>query len=108
METNLERPIKTMKLGVSRPPLEVADLPTPEEVFKVKHIGLEELVLYVAGPSLIALGVSIGSGEWLTGPLNVGTYGWKGIGWVILISALLQVFYNVELGRFTMATGETP
>jgi hypothetical protein len=107
METNLEPP-KTMKLGVSRPPLEVVDLPTPEEVFKVKRIGLEELILYVAGPSLIALGVSIGSGEWITGPLNVGTYGWKGIGWVILISALLQVFYNVELGRFTVATGETP
>lgn len=108
METHMEPPVKTMKLGVSRPPLEVADLPTPEEVFKVKRIGLEELLLYVAGPSLIALGVSIGGGEWINSPLSIGVYGWKGIGWIILISALLQVFYNVELGRFTIATGETP
>jgi hypothetical protein len=96
------------QIGVSRPALEIEDLPTPEEAFKVKRIGWEELILVVLGPSIIALGVAIGSGEWLLGPLNVGTYGFKGIGWVILVSILLQVFYNVELARFTIATGEPP
>ncbi len=97
---------KHRQIGVSMPPLEVEDLPAPEEVFKLKRIGFEELVLFVLGPSLIALGISLGSGEWLLGPLAVGKYGFRGIGWVILASAALQVFYNVELARFTVATGE--
>lgn len=98
----------THQIGVSRPPLEVVDLPSPEEVFKVKRIGLEEVILFVIGPSLIALGISIGSGEWISGPLVVSQSGFIGIGWVILVSAILQVFYNVELARFTIATGEVP
>jgi hypothetical protein len=98
----------THQLGTSRPPLAVADLPEPEEVFKVRRIGPRELVMYIVGPSLIALGISIGSGEWLLGPQAVGTYGFVGVGWVILISALLQTFYNVECSRYVMATGEVP
>jgi hypothetical protein len=98
----------TQQLGVSRPPLEVDDLPTPEAVFNVPAIGRKELFQFVLGPSLIALGVSIGSGEWLLGPLNVGQYGFVGVGWVISISALLQVFYNIEIARYVMATGEVP
>src|SRR5437016_11391436 len=92
------------------PPLPVTDLPEPEEVFHIKgRIGPKQLVLYVLGPSMIALGISIGSGEWLVGPRTVGgAGGFVGIGWVVLVSALLQVFYNVELGRFTVATGEAP
>ena len=97
-----------LQIGVSRPALKIDDLPTPEEVFKVKKIGTKELFMVVVGPSLIALGVSIGSGEWLLGPLNIATYGFTGIGIVILISAVLQTFYNVEVSRFVIATGETP
>lgn len=96
------------RLGVSRPDLELVDLPTPEEVFKVSRIGPKELFKYALGPSLIALGISVGSGEWLLGPLNVGQYGFVGVGWVILVSALLQTFYNVECSRYILATGETP
>src|SRR5215207_5639255 len=95
-------------LGVSRPDLAVDDLPTPEEVFKVSRIGPRELVKYAIGPSLIALGISIGSGEWLLGPQAVGQFGFVGVGWVILISAVLQTFYNVEISRYVMATGEAP
>ncbi|MEQ7128783.1 Nramp family divalent metal transporter [Actinopolymorpha sp. B11F2] len=98
----------THPLGVSRPDLAVADLPTPEEVFGVRRIGFRELVKFAIGPSLIALGISIGSGEWLLGPQAVGTYGFIGVGWVITISALLQTFYNVECSRYVVATGEVP
>jgi hypothetical protein len=66
------------------------------------------VVQFVLGPSLIALGISIGSGEWLLGPLNVGTLGFVGVGWIITISALLQVFYNIEFARYVVATGEVP
>jgi hypothetical protein len=99
----------TVQIGVSRPPLPVTDLPTPEEVFNIKgKMTAGKVVRYVLGPSMIALGVSIGSGEWLIGPFNVGQRGFYGILWVVLASAVLQVFYNVELARFTIATGEAP
>jgi hypothetical protein len=94
------------QLGVSRPPIEVENLPTPEKAFKVGRIGFEELILFVIGPSLIALGISPGSGEWLLGPIAVAQYGFKGIGWIIIVSAVLQIFYNVEPARFTVSTGE--
>ena len=99
---------RTQQLGVSRPPLAVEDLPEPEQVFGVSKIGPRQLFMYALGPSLIALGISIGSGEWLLGPLAVGEFGFVGVGWVILISAVLQTFYNVEISRYVMATGEAP
>jgi hypothetical protein len=101
-------PTQSYEIGVSRPPLPVMDLPTPEEVVGAPRITRRILISSIIGPSLIALGVSIGSGEWLLGPFNFATYGFVGIGWIILVSAVLQVFYNVELARFTVATGEVP
>jgi hypothetical protein len=41
----------------------------------------------------------VGSGAWLLRPLAIGTEGWVGIGFVIFVSIVLQVFYNVETGR---------
>jgi hypothetical protein len=99
---------ETWPLGVSRPPLDVDDLPAPEEVFNARRIGLKETVTLVIGPSLIALGLSIGSGEWLLAPLAIGQGGWTGIGFVALVSILLQAFYNMEIGRYVLATGEVP
>jgi hypothetical protein len=108
MVESIRHETQAYPLGVSRPDLAVADLPTPEEVFKVPRIGPVQLFKYAVGPSLIALGISIGSGEWLLGPLSVGQYGFVGVGWIILVSALLQTFYNVECARYVMATGEVP
>ncbi len=96
------------QLGVSRPPLTLADLPSPEEVFGVKQMRLKELIKFAVGPSLIALGISIGSGEFLLGPQAVGTFGFVGVGWVITVSAILQTFYNIEISRYVVATGEVP
>ncbi|MPZ70028.1 MAG: hypothetical protein GEU71_10935 [Actinobacteria bacterium] len=95
-------------LGVSRPDLELRDLPEPEAVFGVERLGFKNIIKFAVGPSLIALGISIGSGEWLLGPLNIGQFGFEGLGWVILVSALLQVFYNIECARYVLATGEVP
>jgi hypothetical protein len=99
---------ETYPLGVGRPPLNVDDLPTPEEAFGAPRIGRKQLITLVIGPSLIALGLSIGSGEWILAPLAIGTNGWVGIGFVALLSILLQAFYNVEIGRYVVATGEVP
>src|SRR5207249_3440535 len=79
---------ETMQIGKSRPPLPLTDLPEPEEVFRIKgRINTKQLFLYVLGPSMIALGVSIGSGEWLVGPRTVGgsSTGFIGIGWIVLV-----------------------
>src|ERR671914_1979539 len=95
------------EIGVG-PPLRVDDLPTPEAVFGAPRIGAKETVTLVVGPSLIALGLSIGSGEWLLAPLAIGEGGWVGIGFVALLSILLQALYNVEIGRYVVATGEVP
>src|SRR2546430_11271418 len=102
---------ETMQIGKSRPPLPLTDLPEPEEVFKIKgRIGPKQLFLYVLGPSMIALGVSIGSGEWLVGPPTVGgaSTGFIGIGWVVPLSPLLPIFYKVSDGRFTPSTAAAP
>jgi len=99
---------ETFPLGVSRPPLDVADLPEPEEVFGVRHIGFKETIKYAVGPSLIALGISIGSGEWLLGPLAIGAGGFTGLAIFVLISILFQTFYNTEVARYVVATGEVP
>src|SRR5919108_1737199 len=99
---------ETYQLGVSRPPLDVTDLPEPEEVFEVRRIGFMELFKYAVGPSLIALGVSIGSGEWLLGPLAIGAGGFTGLGIVVTVSILFQTFYNTEVARYVVATGEVP
>ena len=57
------------------------------------------------GPGVIALGVSIGSGEFLLGPVAFVKYGlW--LLWIVGAAALLQTLLNVELMRYTMATGE--
>jgi hypothetical protein len=90
------------------PPLGVDDLPTPEEAFDSPRIGRKEIITLVIGPSVIALGLSIGSGEWLLAPLAIGEGGWVGVGFVALLSILLQAFYNVEIGRYVVATGEVP
>ena len=103
-----DSPSGTIQIGVSRPPLPAGNLPTPEEVFNKPRIGPKELFTCVLGPSMIALGVSIGSGEWLLGPLGFGKYGFIGLGFLVTVSAILQTFYNVENARYTLATGEVP
>lgn len=97
-----------IRIGVSRPPLPLADLPTPEEVFGVSRFHAWTVIRYVLGPSMIALGVAIGSGEWLLGPLGFAKYGFLGLGFVVTMSAVLQTFYNIENARYTIATGEVP
>ncbi len=57
------------------------------------------------GPGVIVLGASIGSGEFLLGPAAFVKYG-LALLWVVGVAALLQTLLNVELMRYTMATGE--
>lgn len=61
--------------------------------------------LSAVGPGVIILGASIGSGEFLLGPAAFVKYGLS-ILWIVAVAVVLQVLYNLELMRYTMATGE--
>jgi hypothetical protein len=57
------------------------------------------------GPAVIALGGSIGGGEWLVGPSLFVKYGLVLL-WVTTVSTTLQTFLNLEMTRYTIVTGE--
>jgi hypothetical protein len=74
------------------------DLPVPPDPRGLQWIG-------VVGPGVIVLGAAIGSGEFLLGPATFVKYGLTLL-WVVGVAGLLQTIFNMELMRYTMATGE--
>jgi hypothetical protein len=62
-------------------------------------------VLRTIGPGVIGLGVAIGGGEWLLGPAVVVTQG-PGLLWLVVVAVFLQAILNMEMGRYTLYTGE--
>ena len=58
------------------------------------------------GPSAVLVGLSIGAGEIVIWPRIVAEYGASMI-WAAVLGVTLQLFVNVEIGRWTIATGET-
>jgi hypothetical protein len=79
-------------------PWKPADLPVPPNPKRLGWLG-------VVGPGVIVLGASIGSGEFLLGPAVFVRYGLS-ILWVTLAAILFQTLFNMELMRYTLATGE--
>jgi hypothetical protein len=61
--------------------------------------------LGVVGPGVIVLGLSIGSGEFLLGPATFVKHGLSLL-WVTLVAVFFQTMFNLELMRYTIATGE--
>jgi Mn2+/Fe2+ NRAMP family transporter len=61
--------------------------------------------LAAVGPGVIVLGASIGSGEFLLGPAAFVRHG-VSLLWVTLVAATLQTILNMEVMRYTLATGE--
>jgi len=57
------------------------------------------------GPGLLMAGAAIGGGEWLAGPAVTARYG-GALMWLATVSILAQVFYNLEISRYTLYTGE--
>ncbi len=57
------------------------------------------------GPGVIVLGLSIGSGEFLLGPAVFVREGLTLL-WVCLVAIVLQTIFNLEVMRYTLATGE--
>ena len=61
--------------------------------------------LAVCGPGVIVLGLSIGSGEFLLGPAVFVRYG-LALLWISTVAIVLQTIFNMEVMRYTVATGE--
>ncbi len=57
------------------------------------------------GPGVVMMGIQIGGGEWLFGPEITARYG-GGLMWIATVAIVLQVFYNLECGRYALYCGE--
>ena len=75
-----------------------AELPAPPAPKGLEWLG-------VVGPGIIVLGLSIGSGEFLLGPAVFVRHGLTLL-WVTTVAVVLQVIFNMEVMRYTLATGE--
>lgn len=85
--------------GGTLPDWEVDELPAPPRYkFGLAFAG-------ILGPGIIALGASIGSGEWLLGPAITAQYGGTLL-WIATIAIVLQAVLNTEAIRYTLYTGE--
>jgi hypothetical protein len=76
------------------PPMEYKDMPEPLPLRKV------------LGPSVILAGVGVGSGEYILWPY-ITTNAGIGFLWLAVVGVTLQYFLNMEIERYTLATGET-
>lgn len=75
-----------------------AELPEPEP------LSWRHWTRYL-GPGIVMMGIQIGGGEWLLGPDITAKYG-GGLMWIATIAIILQVFYNLECGRYALYCGE--
>ena len=58
------------------------------------------------GPSILLLGLSIGSGEFVLWPYITYKFGFV-VFWACMVGITTQYFLNMEIERWTLATGET-
>ncbi|KKT34987.1 MAG: hypothetical protein UX12_C0030G0004 [Candidatus Collierbacteria bacterium GW2011_GWC1_45_47] len=60
----------------------------------------------ILGPSFILLGLGLGSGEVILWPYLSANYG-LGLMWGAVVGITFQFFINMEIGRYTLVTGES-
>ncbi len=77
------------------------EMPVPP----VRSVRQFRALLAVMGPAVIALGGTIGGGEWLIGPGLFVQFGLVLL-WITTVSCTFQVILNQEMVRYTMYTGE--
>lgn len=80
------------------PPWGTDDLPEP------KPLHWRHWTSFI-GPGIVMMGIQIGGGEWLLGPTVTAKYG-GGLMWLATIAIIVQVFYNLECGRYALYCGE--
>lgn len=79
----------------------------PIEDLKPREMPEKKLSFWqLAGPGAILVGLSIGAGEIIVWPRIAAQYG-AGMIWAAALGVFLQLWVNFEIGRWTIATGET-
>jgi hypothetical protein len=78
------------------PPLELADLPERRLAF-----------WKMTGPGAILVGLSIGAGELVLWPWITAKFGPVMV-WAAALGLFLQLWINLEIGRWALSTGEAP
>jgi hypothetical protein len=76
------------------PPVTYKDMPEPLSLRKV------------LGPGVIAAGIGLASGEFILWPYITSQVG-LGFLWAAVVGVVTQFFINMEIERYTLATGET-
>ncbi len=76
------------------PPVPYRDLPEPKKLRQI------------AGASIIITATAIGSGEFVLWPYITSQVGLV-LMWAAIVGFLTQYFINMEVTRYTLATGET-
>ncbi|RLE49817.1 MAG: hypothetical protein DRJ31_03535 [Candidatus Methanomethylicota archaeon] len=71
-----------------------------------KEVPSPKGVMEIMGPGWILVGLSIGSGELLMWPTMTMQFGYILL-WAMLLGVTLQFFWNTELVRWTVITGES-
>lgn len=75
--------------------------------FKVEDLPEKNLPFWkLVGPGAILVGLAIGAGEIIVWPRIVAEFGVTMI-WAAVVGVFLQLWINFEVGRWTIATGET-
>ena len=77
-------------------------LPAPSTRDLPEPVPLRQMV----GPSVILAGLSIGSGEFVLWPRLTAEWGFA-VFWAAWIGVTLQFFLNMEIARYSLATGES-
>ena len=83
--------MRTKHLG----PPKVADLPEPPSGW-----------LKIIGPGIVGAGVGLASGEFILWPYIASQVGLVFL-WGAVVGVMTQWFLNMEIERYTLATGET-
>lgn len=77
------------------PPLRSADLPAREKSYAS-----------MMGPGAVMVGLAIGSGELILWPWITAKFGAQMM-WAAALGVFLQLWINIEIGRWAVATGES-
>ena len=78
------------------PSLKEADLPARKKS-----------LIKMIGPGVVMAGLAIGSGELIMWPWITSVVGAQLL-WAAAIGIFLQLWINIEIGRWSIVTGETP
>lgn len=106
----MTQPIPNSKIGNDSSPV-IADLPVTclpawglGSLPDPKPISWRNWKNFI-GPGIVIMGASVGGGEWLFGPEVTARYG-GGLMWLATVAIIVQVFYNIECGRYALYCGE--